>query len=918
MLKIYLDIKYHVFYIILQNFFSMSDQNIDLKSHLMDYVMPNPVFILDQEKRSKYLHQVGDHLESVSKLFNHFGDMGEKICSTLTNIFMELNEVEVISSDSKYNTLLESFKSTTIALRSYFLGINEKVVQPLHEFVKKDLKTLKEYRKQYEHCSAIYDTAVERHVSGFQKHFSIGSSSNVLSSNLSSAQQTEEADSTLIQSHQQATEAFFNFSSQMSYIEEKLKYVLPNLFISYLSLFEKNFSTCLQDVADFKEQFNEIKAKADESNKTSQAQAKKDITDRHELQSFIPKFWEYVISLENKSTKRENKSGPISIGFTSIGSESSTDTTEESSDTNNPFDDFTYRTSISTRNSRSMQGFLWKKCHLNWKRRFFICNNGLLSYGKTVESTIKSPKEIDLLLCAAKLEPSQPRRNCFSVRTPDRKFILQALTAYEMNVWMNVILKNIIAKASNANIEKNNNNKHEKDNHHQHQSTNSPSSFTKNKSNKSKSTNSNNSNNKSNDSSKTKHHHQHQNGDDDKRSVVFCPSKNICADCGAKGASWVSVTWGVTLCTACAGVHRSLSSSVSFVRSIELDDIAPAQLMIIDSIGTKRANSLLEGKLIYAEEKRERKRHRQERPHHQHEEDDEIDIDDNEDDPEKREKQNLKKKKDKDSESSDYYEYDDDDSNSADDEPSITKIQPHESTQKRSLFIQQKYKALAFVRMPKSKSVPDVFDSIKRQCLIDVYNGLIFAKSKDAIPFIKGFSPLHASVCIGNPVILEFVLLQLPDFLNKLDDRGWSPLSYAAYYQKMPVVAFLLESGADPDASPSASHPWSIAHAKGNTELESLIKSFTKNIKKLEKSDFMMPDNAPHSEFGNLQSVHESALLMSATQQHKLKKLDTLSGDEIKKAFRNLHEGKNDDDNNNNGGGPTFGGQPSTFHNEDE
>ena len=92
----------------------------------------------------------------------------------------------------------------------------------------------------------------------------------------------------------------------MSYIEEKLKYVLPNLFISYLSLFEKNFSTCLQDVADFKEQFNEIKAKADESNKTSQAQAKKDITDRHELQSFIPKFWEYVISLENKSTKREN------------------------------------------------------------------------------------------------------------------------------------------------------------------------------------------------------------------------------------------------------------------------------------------------------------------------------------------------------------------------------------------------------------------------------------------------------------------------------------------------------------------------------------------------------------------------------------------------------------------------------------
>ena len=63
----------------------------------------------------------------------------------------------------------------------------------------------------------------------------------------------------------------------------------------------------------------------------------------------------------------------------------------------------------------------------------------------------------------------------------------------------------------------------------------------------------------------------------------------------------------------------------------------------------------------------------------------------------------------------DDYEYDDDDSNSADDEPSSTKIQPHESTQKRSLFIQQKYKSLAFVKMPKSKTAPDVFDSIKKQ-----------------------------------------------------------------------------------------------------------------------------------------------------------------------------------------------------------
>ncbi|GAA5981272.1 hypothetical protein JCM10908_004048 [Rhodotorula pacifica] len=70
-----------------------------------------------------------------------------------------------------------------------------------------------------------------------------------------------------------------------------------------------------------------------------------------------------------------------------------------------------------------------------------------------------------------------------------------------------------------------------------------------------------------------------------------------CADCSAANPKWASWNLGITLCIRCSGVHRSLGTHISKVKSIDLDDWTDEQVAAMEAIGNVRSNAIFEAAL---------------------------------------------------------------------------------------------------------------------------------------------------------------------------------------------------------------------------------------------------------------------------------------------------------------------------------
>lgn len=75
------------------------------------------------------------------------------------------------------------------------------------------------------------------------------------------------------------------------------------------------------------------------------------------------------------------------------------------------------------------------------------------------------------------------------------------------------------------------------------------------------------------------------------------PDNAVCADCKKKAAKWASTNLGIFICIDCSGIHRSLGTHISFVRSCTLDQWTSDQARFMACVGNATANEYWEAKL---------------------------------------------------------------------------------------------------------------------------------------------------------------------------------------------------------------------------------------------------------------------------------------------------------------------------------
>jgi hypothetical protein len=97
------------------------------------------------------------------------------------------------------------------------------------------------------------------------------------------------------------------------------------------------------------------------------------------------------------------------------------------------------------------QGYLFmKKKKGNWKRRFFMIEEGRLQFYKDYDKKVKAPRTLDLMVCTVKVSTDTSRNFCFEVISPYESLILQAENQENMNQWI-AVLQNATAHSINNN-----------------------------------------------------------------------------------------------------------------------------------------------------------------------------------------------------------------------------------------------------------------------------------------------------------------------------------------------------------------------------------------------------------------------------------------------------------------------------------
>ncbi|KAF9144221.1 hypothetical protein BG015_000183 [Linnemannia schmuckeri] len=81
------------------------------------------------------------------------------------------------------------------------------------------------------------------------------------------------------------------------------------------------------------------------------------------------------------------------------------------------------------------------------------------------------------------------------------------------------------------------------------------------------------------------------------KALLQKPGNKFCVDCRKKDPRWASFNLGCFMCIRCSGVHRSMGTHISKVKSVDLDSWTVEQVENMIKWGNEKANMYWEARL---------------------------------------------------------------------------------------------------------------------------------------------------------------------------------------------------------------------------------------------------------------------------------------------------------------------------------
>ena len=197
-------------------------------------------------------------------------------------------------------------------------------------------------------------------------------------------------------------------------------------------------------------------------------------------------------------------------------------------------------------------GYLWKRStnlQRSWQRRWFFIRDGKLYYTHC-DDIKEERKELvcDLLISTVKRDINCELQYVFELISPKKNILLQAECEEDADEWCRAIKQQIEGLLASQDF----------------LGTSLDDSII-----------------------------SGRNGSNARASDIMT-ANNYCAECGADNPEWCSLNLGVIICIECSGIHRSLGSHVSKVRSLTMDNLHPNNIALLQTFGNQQVNPIWE------------------------------------------------------------------------------------------------------------------------------------------------------------------------------------------------------------------------------------------------------------------------------------------------------------------------------------